>query len=645
MAESTNGHADGVIPSSSSSRPLCSVFYASATGTAQDLAHRISRLAQRHHFKVRVASIDATSLQELRDLTGPAVFLIATAGNGSFPPSAEKVWQQLLSTSLPLGQTLPDLQFAVFGLGDSSYPRFCWPERMFRKRLTDLGAHEVERGEGDEQHYLGLDGTFQPFAANLFDSLAQLYPLPQGLSILAEDVALPPSIALRILPNGDGYGAPLPSQPQVAPPSSPTVRSTRWLRLSRNERITAPDHFQDVRVIELEVADPSEPDLNYEAGDVAALRPVNDTAQCSALLEKMGWSEYKDCRVQVWDSLQDCAVALPAIAPPNPSSPDTPLPTLMEYAQYHINPFAPLRPSFFPLIRPFATNELEREKLDEFCTPGDGYEEAMEYAVRPRRTVWEVLSEFHSVKLPVEMAAEALGGEMREREFSIASAPSIMPRKVQLIVAIVEYRTRIREPRKGVATKWLASLDPASPDTPLIPVNFRPSGILHLPPRPSVPIIAIGPGTGVAPLRGILLERVAQGGEGALAANNFAFLGCRSANDDQLLGSEWDQLASSGKVTVRWAISRTDAAGNPRPKGQKEYVQDILHQHGEEVWDLLLRGAWVYICGSSGKMPEAVRGTFASIIEEHGGLERDQAERFILERLENAGRWREECWS
>ncbi|CAO1625661.1 unnamed protein product [Parajaminaea phylloscopi] len=638
---SANGHGYNVPASSSSQRPLLRIFFASATGTAQDLAYRVSHMAQRHHYHVKVASIEDLTLEKLQSEVGLAVFLVATAGNGSFPPSADRLWKQLLSTSLPYGQTLPQLRHAIFGLGDSSYPRFCWPERMLRKRLTDLGAEELQRGEGDEQHYLGLDGTFQPFLADLFEKLGQLYPLPIGLEVLPENVALPPALELQLVKSAQTNGNGIASN-RAALASSPT----RWLRLSRNERLTSEDHFQDVRLLEFEVPDPAQPDLRYEAGDIAAVRPVNEVDQCLALIDRMGWQEHAGSLVQVWNSLEQEVVQLPATIPPADANGSTSAPiTLLEYLQYHVNPFAPLRPSFFPLIRPFATNDLEREKLDEFCTPGEGYDDAMEYAVRPRRTVWEVLEEFRSVKLPLERAAESLGGEMREREFSIASAPSSSPRKIQLIVAIVHYRTRIREPRRGVATKWLASLDPASPDTPLIPVTFRPSLILRLPPNPSTPIIAIGPGTGVAPLRGLILERIRRGGAGALAANNHMYLGCRSANDDRLLGDEWQQLAADGKVTVRWAISRTDAQGVPRSKGEKEYVQDVLVQHGEELWDLLLRGAWVYICGSSGKMPEGIRAAFASIIESEGGLDRDQAERFILERLENAGRWREECWS
>lgn len=403
MTAATNGGAHDAH-SSNAPRPRLRVIYASATGTAQDLAYRCARLAQRNHFPVRVDDVERIHLDDLLLKDDIIVLLVATAGNGSFPPSATSLWNQLLSSSLPLRSTLDRLNFAIFGLGDSSYPRFCWPERMLRKRLVDLGAQEVERGEGDEQHYLGLDGTFQPFLASLFDKLNERFPLPMGLQVLADDVALPPTLELRLVDQKD---APLA-------PTATSSSTTRWLRLVKNERLTSPDHFQDVRLFEFEVPSDEEPDLDFVAGDVAALRPVNDVASCLALLDRLGWTKDKDKVVQVWDNQSQRPVDLPSLAPPGSDSELT----LLRYLQNHVTPFSPLRPSLFPLLRPFATSEVEREKLAEFCTPGEGYEDAMEYGVRTKRTVWEVLDEFRSVQLPLERAAEALGGEMREREFS-----------------------------------------------------------------------------------------------------------------------------------------------------------------------------------------------------------------------------------
>jgi sulfite reductase alpha subunit-like flavoprotein len=69
------------------------------------------------------------------------------------------LWSMLLRSDLP-NDILEDLHFAVFGLGDSSYEKFCWPAKKLARRLVGLGATQMcHRGEGDDQHYFGLVST------------------------------------------------------------------------------------------------------------------------------------------------------------------------------------------------------------------------------------------------------------------------------------------------------------------------------------------------------------------------------------------------------------------------------------------------------------------------------------------------------
>ena len=65
------------------------------------------------------------------------------------------MWNMLLRADLP-HDIFEDLRFAVFGLGDSAYEKFCWAAKKLSRRLLSLGAQEIcARGEGDEQHPLG----------------------------------------------------------------------------------------------------------------------------------------------------------------------------------------------------------------------------------------------------------------------------------------------------------------------------------------------------------------------------------------------------------------------------------------------------------------------------------------------------------
>jgi sulfite reductase alpha subunit-like flavoprotein len=83
------------------------------------------------------------------------LFVVSTTGSGIPPRSMTTFWSLLLRSDLP-PDILDELHFAVFGLGDSAYERFCWAAKMLRRRLGALGAVEiVEMGVGDEQMPLG----------------------------------------------------------------------------------------------------------------------------------------------------------------------------------------------------------------------------------------------------------------------------------------------------------------------------------------------------------------------------------------------------------------------------------------------------------------------------------------------------------
>ena len=78
------------------------------------------------------------------------VFVVSTTGNGEFPAPARPFWQFLLRRALP-EDILSDVAFATFGLGDSTYARYCWSSRMLNRRLQGLGAHQiVPPGEADD---------------------------------------------------------------------------------------------------------------------------------------------------------------------------------------------------------------------------------------------------------------------------------------------------------------------------------------------------------------------------------------------------------------------------------------------------------------------------------------------------------------
>ncbi|KAL9934880.1 hypothetical protein V8E36_005956 [Tilletia maclaganii] len=668
-------------PAPDPSRPRITILYASSTGTAADVAHRISADLSRARFDTRCTSCDAYDPTNLIE-ESHVLFIIATTGAGEFPTSAHAFWRFLLRSGLP-PDILSDLNTAVLGLGDSSYPRFCWPARKLTRRLDALGAKRLlppdTQAEADDQHTLGLEGTLMPWLEKLYAKLESDCPSSSAEQYprIPDDCMYPPRVRVRLRPaasssdNDESSSSPCSSTAYVPP-------GWQSARLIRNERVTHPSHFQDVRAIECERTDGGP--IEYNPGDVASILPENDPVLIERVIKRLGWEEHADALIE----LEPCTdEPLPAHIPPHPI-------TLRTLLSRYLDPLAVPRRSFFAFLRNFTPpTHLEHEKLTEFLNPGEGTDEMFEYAQRVRRTCLEVLEEFRGVRgVGVQWAVEMFGW-MQERKFSIASAPAVSPNKIELAIAIVKYRTRLREPRRGICTAWLSRLEPAAPSAATeFPFRIE-AGTMRLPASDETPLILVGPGTGVAPMRSLALERLARLGadvRGALdeaareasaaqvevevngstttkdepisngsdssrrgtLPNIQLFLGCRHSQRDFLFGHEWARLASlphpdSDALTPVLAYSL--APSREREDGEKVYVQDKIAERGKLVWEMLSQaGASLYISGSSGKMPEAVREAVKKAVMEHGGMDVDLAERY-LDGLEVQGRWQEECWS
>jgi sulfite reductase alpha subunit-like flavoprotein len=157
------------------SQPFCNplILYATETGTAQDVGDRIARHCRRIHAQSRVVNMAnyppvtvpfgfrcvvvhvSFFMQEELISEQLVIFVVSTTATGLEPRSMTPLWTLLLRSSLP-SDLFEDLEFAVFGLGDTAYEKFCWPAKKLCRRIEGLGATEIcARGEGDEQHQLG----------------------------------------------------------------------------------------------------------------------------------------------------------------------------------------------------------------------------------------------------------------------------------------------------------------------------------------------------------------------------------------------------------------------------------------------------------------------------------------------------------
>ncbi|KAK6580808.1 hypothetical protein PZA11_007044 [Diplocarpon coronariae] len=694
----------GPGPGRGHSQPPCPdryalVLYGSETGNSHELADRLGQMTERLHFQTIVTEMDdladvvekkmksgetvaapgsvpRCSIHRARDLRFASlrkatlvVLVTSTTGQGEFPKNCRRLWTSLLKKSLPT-TCLAGLHYTTFGLGNSSYAK--------------------------------IDGAFLPWSRDFQAHIQSAYPLPEGVTPIPPDVLLPFKWTLQLADSSDlvetegsSFAAP-PTTPQPPPPdvdsesgremslSPPEARlsevsqvseepcsmlkqpfprdqlhADRRLRrgtlllppiqgavaacLEANRRLTPMSHWQDVR----EITFRARGTFAYRAGDTLTVYPQNFPDDVQALIDLMGWREVADRPVRFAPdpsvAFYDEFLIMPSPKDFYPMANST-LRTLLT-VNLDITAIPPRK--VLDLLAHFTDDATHKERLREFSNPAFS-DEFFDYATRPRRGILEVLQDFPSVKLPFNIVTTVFP-VMRGREYSIASGGPRMVRSrdrefttVQLLVAVVQYKTVLRKVRRGLCTRFLAALqEPGS----YVMVRFNRTGIFEdMAPEMHKPVIMVAPGTGLAPCRSLILERAAFAAQDEEVGPSYLFFGARHQSADNFYSSLLSNEAL--RTTVFTAFSRDD------PTGRKVYVQDKIREQGELVFRLLGEGAFVIVSGSSGNMPKAVREAFLDVLvdghpsltESHTAAQVREAAEGLLQTLEATGRYKQETW-
>jgi sulfite reductase (NADPH) flavoprotein alpha-component len=147
-----------------------------------------------------------------------------------------------------------------------------------------------------------------------------------------------------------------------------------------------------------------------------------------------------------------------------------------------------------------------------------------------------------------------------------------------------------------------------------VPVFLQPSPHFRPPEDGSIPMVMIGPGTGIAPFRGFLQERRARGHRGY----NWLFFGDQHRAENFYYRDDLEHMVSDG------LLNRLDLAFS-RDQPQRVYVQHEMLDYGADVWRWLEDGAHVYVCGDATRMAKDVDEALIAVIREHGGMSAERA--------------------
>lgn len=322
-------------------------------------------------------------------------------------------------------------------------------------------------------------------------------------------------------------------------------------------------------------------DLEYQAGDALGVFSLNPTRQVDEILENLAFNVNDEVPLPGGGegSLRDALIKNYDIRGLNRK--------LLEEWQ---------KKSGSPFLRSLIEGD-DKAAIDDFCWGRELIDLVLEYPAD-----FADGEEFVSVLK-----------RLQPRLYSIASSPNAHPGEVHLTVAVVRYESHGRT-RGGVCSTFLA--DRTAGIQPGVYVHSNKA--FRLPENKDLPVIMVGPGTGVAPFRAFLEERKASGAKG----KNWLFFGNPNKTTDFLYQDEMEALQEEG------VLQRFDLAFS-RDQKEKIYVQDRMLEAGAELWAWLQEGAYFYVCGDASRMAKDVDAALHRIVREHGGLDEAESEQYV----------------
>ena len=469
------------------------IVYGSQTGNAKRTAEALHASLQAAGLPVRLLRADA---YPTRELAGEKLLfvVISTQGEGDPPDDAIGFSEFLQGKRAP---KLPQLRFAVLGLGDSSYADFCGIARRLDSRLAELGGSRLlPLGEAD----LEIDAVAAPWREQALGHARELLKTATTAH-LASVTPLRPHAAPAWSHDKPYAAELLASQGLIG----------REYKGSGFRRYGAAD--KDVRHIELSLEGSG---LHYEPGDALGIVHRNPEPLVEAVLAAT--------RLEADTAVEQAGKTLPLAT------------WLAEQRE------------LTRLSKPFLTALAERTGAADLRTllePGN----ADFAALLGDHQLIDVLRRW-----PADWDAAALVAALRpqaRRLYSIASSRKRVGEEAHLTLDVLRYQAHGFD-HLGAASGFLAALEEGAS----VPVYIEPNERFRVPADASRDVIMIGPGTGVAPFRGFVQERAETGASG----RNWLFFGAQHFNTGFLYQTEWQDALAKGELQrLDLAFSRDQA--------------------------------------------------------------------------------------
>lgn len=612
----------GIVANMKKTGKTVAIFYGSQTGTGEEFSQRLAKDAQKYKIKCGVYDPEEYEMDELIELkdeipNAVVIFVVATYGEGDPTDNALPLFEWLKEE-----QDLNALNFAVFALGNKTYEYYQGFGRYVDKRCEELGGLRiVERGEGDDDG--NIEDDFMQWREKFWEAMCSFYGIQSDKRSLSECSSVR-DYQLKVLTDvpeekiftGEftkpgAYETPYPPYDNKNPHMAP-VTVNRELHKSGD---------RSCMHIEIDI---SSCGIRYDAGDHVGIYPTNDLE----LVESLG--SLLNCDLDQLISLDSIDVDASKKHPfPCPCTYRT---ALMHY----IDIAMPVKSHVLVELLPYCSSEHDIAKMQSLMgNTEEGRNTYNEWIVKDHRHIVAVLEDIPTCKPPLDLLLEMLP-RLQCRYYSISSSSKQHKNSIHVTAVLTDWVTPTGRRQKGVCTSWFKTKNPTDTHIPKMPVFVRHT-TFRLPVKRELPVLMIGPGTGLAPFRGFLQERNHYKSEGVAVGDTTLYFGCRSRSQDYLYEEELNEYVASGVITqLHLAFSRDQP--------EKIYVTHLLRAHLEDVWDVIKRGGYLYVCGDAKNMAKDVNEIFLDALMTCGGKTTEQATNF-LKSLSNKGRYQVDVWS
>lgn len=551
------------------------------------------------------------------------LFICSTTNQGDEPEPIRKFWSFIMRRGLP-GDVLSNVKCGVIGLGDSSYLRYNVVGKKLYKRLLQLGAQMLLNiCLGDDQHDLGLDAAVDKWLPDFWSEVEKHFDTDDSNSTVDQQQQ---SSFFKLYEVGQlEDNVTTYDELDENPTDSQEYNHENYYpsKVISNVRVTSGDHFQDTRLVKFSLPqDKLAASLNYSPGDVVMILPENSKDNVDEFINLLNLDSNRQVKISRLNStflgynLFDTIEGRPM--------------KIEQIVKHYFDLNSVPKRSFFEVLATYATDQLEKDKLNEFASTNGQYA-LYEYCKKPKRSLLEVLIDFPKTtsNLTIDDLFQ-LVNPIFPRPYSIASSLAECPGELHVLCAVKQLKTLLRKPRLGLCSNYIKQLK--SDDEVRIYIK---KGTLKIP-DDKIPLIMIGSGTGVAPFRSIIQDRVSRN-----QSLNYLIFGCRNRAKDYYFEDEWTQTNARGLLRYYVAFSRD------QPDHRKVYVQHKLWENRKLVWELLSeRDGHLMVCGSSNQMSKDVREMLIKIVQDQGDTElrSDSKAESMIDRFETIKKLQFECW-